>query len=90
MIKIIQVRRDLGDVYITFQYDYEGQIFTVVIDAREVVDRMKEVKRLLRRQLTHQDLKNVVTALIEEIRQGRQPLLEVFRYEDYIGVDLEA
>jgi len=90
MIKIIQVRRDLGDVYVTFQYDYEGQIFTVVIDAREVVDRMKEVKRLLRRPLTHQDLKNVVTAMIEEIRQGRQPLLEVFRYEDYIGVDLEA
>jgi hypothetical protein len=90
MIKITQVRRDLGDVYLTFQYDREGADFTVTLDAREIVERMKQLKQLIGRPLTLQDLRNVVVTMINEIRRGGQPLLETFRYEDYIGVDLEG
>jgi len=90
MIKIVSVTRNLGDVYITFQYDREGVDFTVTLDAREIVERMKQLKALIGRSLTLNDLRNVVVTMINEIREGRQPLLETFRYEDYIGVDLEA
>jgi len=79
----------MGDVYITFQYDQEGQILTVTIDAREIVERMKTLKEIVGRTLTLTDLKNVIVTLINEIRQGKTPLLEVFSYEDYINIDLE-
>ena len=89
MIKLTQVQRSTGDVYLTFQYDLEGQIKTVTIDAREIVDRTRSLKTLVGRALTTTDLKNIVVTMINEIRAGKQ-LLETFPYENYIGVDLEA
>ena len=90
MIKITKVNRSLGDVYLTFQYDKDGQIFTQEMDAREIVERMKALKSLIGRELTLTDLKDIIITLINEMREGKNPLLETFHYENYIGVDLEG
>jgi len=90
VIKITQVQRTTGDVYIRLEYDDDGKTLTVTVAAREIVERMKQVRSLLGRPLTLVDLRQVIVTMMSEIRQGKQPLLEVFLYEDYIGVDLEA
>jgi len=90
MIKLTQVQRSTGDVYLTFQYDLSGQVQTVVIDAKELVDRLKLLRELVGRPLTTTDMKNVVVAVINEIRTGKLPLVETFPYENYIGVNLET
>ena len=90
MIKIIQVQRSTGDVYLTFQYNLGGQIKTIVVDTREIIERMKSLKVLVGRPLTLTDLKNIVITMINEIRVGKQPLLETFSYENYINIDLET
>ncbi|MEM2921747.1 MAG: hypothetical protein QXF26_05455 [Candidatus Bathyarchaeia archaeon] len=94
MIKIIQVNRVGGEILITFNYDRPGedppQLYTVTVRAEEIHNRLREVKKLLGRPLTAQDLRQVTITLINELREGRKPLLETFRYEDYIGLDLEA
>jgi len=90
MIKLTQVQRSTGDVYLTFQYDLSGQVLTVVIDAKEIVDRLKLLRELVGRPLTATDMKNVVVAVINEIRAGKLPLVETFPYENYIGVNLET
>jgi len=90
LIKIIQVQRSTGDVYLTFQYNLGGQIKTIVVDTREIIERMKSLKVLVGRPLTLTDLKNIVITMINEIRVGKQPLLETFSYENYINIDLET
>ncbi len=90
MIKLTQVQRSTGDVYLTFQYDLSGQVLTVVIDAKEIVDRLKLLRELVGRPLTTTDMKNVVVAIINEIRAGKLPLVETFPYENYIDINLEA
>jgi len=90
MIKITQVQRTTGDVYIRLDYDQDGKTNTLTIDTREIVERLKQVRSLLGRPLTLTDLRQIVVTMVNEIRQGKQPLLEVFPYENYIGVDLEA
>ena len=89
MIKITQVDRTHGKVTLTVKYDYKEANYTIQIPNHELLERMKKLRQLVGRTLTLQDLKDVFVALINEFRAGRQPLLTVFPYEDYIGVDLE-
>lgn len=90
MIQIKQVQRDQGEVLLTFEYTDEGETKTVVVDNREIIKRMEKLKQLVGRSLELSDLQDVVVTLINEIREGRRPLLQRFPYEDYIGVDLEG
>ncbi|MEM3383842.1 MAG: hypothetical protein QXF43_04180 [Nitrososphaerales archaeon] len=89
MIKITKVERTMGETKITFQYDKDENIFTQTVDESEIIERMKELKKIVGRRLTQQDLKDVIIALINEIREGKSVLLEKFPYENLIGVDLE-
>ncbi len=79
----------MGETKITFQYDKDENIFTQTVDESEIIERMKELKKIVGRRLTQQDLKDVIIALINEIREGKSVLLEKFPYENLIGVDLE-
>ena len=89
MIRITQVDRTHGKVTLTVEYDYNKANYTIQIPNHELIERMKKLRQLVGRQLTLQDLKDVFVTLINEFRDEKQPLLTVFPYEDYIGVDLE-
>jgi len=90
LIKITQVQRTGDGVYIRIDYDKDETINTVTIDAGEIVERLKQVRSLLGRPVTLVDMRDIVIAMINEVRAGKKPFVESFRYEDYIGVDLEA
>lgn len=89
-VVITQVRRDTGEVILTVEYSRDAGSETIEVDAEQIVDRLKELRRLLGRKPKASEAKEVVVALINEIRAGKQPLVEIIPWEDYIGVDLEA
>ena len=90
MIKITQVKRDTGEVILTIEYDLNEEVLTIDVDAEQVVDRLKELRSLFGRKPTQSEARETLVALINEIRAGKQPLVEIVPWENYIGVDLEA
>lgn len=90
MIKLKQIQTNLGDAYLTFEYDKEGITSTVTINKRDVVSRLLTVKQNLGRALTLQDAKLIIIRLINELREGKTPLSEDFDYSQFIGVDIET
>jgi hypothetical protein len=90
MIKLKQIQTNLGDAYLTFEYDKEGITSTVTINKRDIVSRLLTVKQNLGRALTLQDAKLVIIRLINELREGKTPLSEDFDYSQFIGVDIET
>lgn len=89
MIKLKQVKTILGDAYLEFEYTQGSETKTIIIDRRDVLARLLKVKQLLGRNPTVQDLREVVTRIIAELREGQQPLTTEFDYTQFIGVDLE-
>ena len=90
MIKLKQIQTNLGDAYLTFEYDKEGVTSTVTINKRDIVSRLLTVKQNLGRGLTLQDAKLVIIRLVNELREGKTPLSEDFDYSQFIGVDIET
>ena len=90
MIKITQVTRNMGQVVLTIEYDWNSNIETINIDAEHVVERLKQLRGLLGRKPTLSEAQEIVETLINELRAGKQPLVEILPWENYIGVDLEA
>ena len=90
MIRLKQIQTNLGDAYLTFEYDKEGVTSTVTINKRDIVSRLLTVKQNLGRALTLQDAKLVIIRLINELREGKTPLSEDFDYSQFIGVDIET
>ena len=90
MIKLVQVETVLGEAVLTFEVSFGETTQTIKIYEDEIFKRLTEVKRLLGRELTPEDMKNVAITLVNELRKGKQCLMERFDYSEYIGVDLEA
>jgi hypothetical protein len=90
MIKISQVSTTNGEIVLKVQYDRDGQVQTVDIRKQDLIDRLKLVRQTLGRSITLVDLKQVIVAVINELRSGKKPLSEDFDYPSFIGVDLEA
>jgi hypothetical protein len=90
MIRLKQIQINLGDAYLTFEYDKEGSTYTVTMNKRDVVSRLLAVKQNLGRVLTLQDAKLIIIRLINELREGKTPLSEDFDYSQFIGVDIET
>ena len=90
MIKITQVNTSNGEVVVRIQYDKDSQVFVVDVRKDELIERLKLVRKTLGRPLTLTDVKQVIVALVNEVRAGKSPLPEDFNYADFIGVDLEA
>jgi len=91
VIRITQVKRATGDVILTLEYTQEDTSPnpTVNMDARDIEDRLKQLKALIGRPLVLQDLKEVIVAMINEAREGKTPFSQKFNWETYIGVNLE-
>jgi len=92
MIKLRQVVTVYGETTLIFDVDAlapDGSITEVRIPAADLTERMRELKRLLGRDLTVNDLRDLVVALVNQMREGRKPLTERFDFAEYIGVDFE-
>lgn len=87
---ITQVKRDTAEVILTIEYSTDTVTETVRVDAEQIVDRFKKLRSLLGRKPTMDEARDAVVAIIKELREGEQPLVEIIPWEEYIGVDLEA
>ena len=87
---ITQVKRDTAEVVLTIEYSTDAGTETVKVDAEQIVDRFKKLRSLLGRKPTMDEARDAVAAIIKELREGKQPLVEIIPWENYIGVDLEA
>jgi hypothetical protein len=90
MIKITQVNTSSGEVVVRIQYDKDSLVFAVDVRKDELIERLKLVRKTLGRPLTLTDVKQVIVALVNEVRTGKSPIPEDFNYAEFIGVDLEA
>ena len=73
-----------------FEYDLVEEILTLGINEREIIERAREYRKLLGRNPTVQDLKEIIIHIVNEVRMGKRPFLEKYDYSEWIGVDLEA
>lgn len=90
MIKLIRIDIEQGITSFIFEYDLEDEILTLEINEREVIEKAREIRMLLGRNPTVQDLQEIVIQIVNEVRRGKRPFLEKYDYSKWIGVDLEA
>ena len=90
MIKIVQVNTSSGEVVVKIQYDKDSLVFAVDVRKDDLIERLKLVRKTLGRPVTLTDAKQIIVALINEVRTGKSPIPEDFNYADFIGMDLEA
>ncbi len=90
MIKIRKVVSSANNTFLTIDYDLDGKVFSVNINAIDIEEKMKELRELLGRELTEQDLKDVIRSFINKIRKGERPFPQRFDYSKLINEDLEV
>ena len=91
MIKLKQVKTTYGRATLVFEADFpDGTVRIVEVEDEEIRERLKTVRRILRRPVTKADLKYVIKTLFRELREKREALPETFDYAEFIDVDLEA
>jgi len=89
MIKLKSVRRTLNETILSFDYDFEDKILSVDIDEKDLNERLKMLKEILGRELTYQDLKDVIKSIIAEVRKGKYEFHQRFDYSLLINEDIE-
>jgi len=90
MIKLKQVITVLGETTLVFECDgFPEGVRTVQIPLAEIIERLKTVKQILGRNVTLQDAKDAIVAIVNLLRQAKTPITERFDFTQYIGVDLE-
>ncbi len=90
MIKLRQITITHGEAQFIFDYDLEGKTFSIIMNKRDLNEKLKALRDLLGRDLTLQDLKDVIKSIITQIRKEEQPFQQDFNYSELIGVDLEV
>ena len=90
MITITQVMRDAGDVILRIEYSTDSGTETLDIDAEQIVDRLKTLRTLVGRKPIQSEAQEIIVTLIDDIRAGKQPFVEIVPWETFIGIDLEA
>jgi hypothetical protein len=78
-----------GAVSLTFQYSDGAETKTVIVDKRDVEDRLVQYQILTGVNASLQDLKHMVIQLVNELRAGKEPIMPKFNYTSIIGVDFE-
>ena len=79
-----------GTVSLTFQYSDGIETKTVVLDKRDIEDRLVQYQILTGVNASLQDLKHMVIQLVNELRAGKEPIMPKFNYNSIIGVDFES
>ncbi|RJS76235.1 hypothetical protein CW712_02375 [Candidatus Bathyarchaeota archaeon] len=91
MIKIVQVETQYGEGLLTIEYTSKdgSRVRTVKVSTGDVADRLLQLKRLVGRELTFQDLKEVLVTYVKELRLGAQKLRKEIDWNSLIDIDLE-
>ncbi|MCD6528775.1 hypothetical protein J7L06_00585 [Candidatus Bathyarchaeota archaeon] len=91
MIKLKGVFMVHGETTLLFIADgFPEGVREIEIPQSEIVDRLKELKRLTGRKPTKQDARDIIKVMVDEIRKTREPFPQRFNFSSWIGVDLEA
>jgi len=90
VIVLKQIATEHGITYFMFEYDLDGKVFQIIIQEREIIEKLKQVHGLLGRKPSLQDLKEIIVQMINEVRKGRKPFLEAYDYSKFININLEA
>lgn len=90
MIKITQVSRTSGEVVLTIEYSTGNGNMFLEVDAEQIVDRLKLLRSLLGRNPSQNEAREIVVALINDVRAGKAKIVEVVPWENFVGIDLEA
>jgi hypothetical protein len=73
MIRINAVVRNGGQVVLTIEYSTSNGNEFVDVDAEQIVDRLKVFRSLLGRRPTQSESKEILVAVIDEVRADKQP-----------------
>lgn len=80
-----------GETIIRVEADFpDGSVRLVDLDYAEVEDRLKQVRLLLGREPTEQDLIDAIRAIVNKIREGKLPISKPLQLEQLIGLDIEG
>ena len=91
MIRLKEIVMWHGETTLIFEADgFQEGIKQIQIPQSEIVERLKELKRLTGRKPTSQDVRDVIKVLVDEMRRKREPFPQRFDLSEWIGVDLEA
>ena len=91
MLKLKQVKVVNGEFTLIFDVDgFPEGVREIKIPQSEIIERLKELKRLTGRKPTIQDVKDVIKVLVDEMRRKREPFPQRFDFTKWIGMDLEA
>ena len=91
MLKLKQVKVVNGEFTLIFDADgFPEGIRRIQIPQSEIVERLKELKRLTGRKPTIRDVKDIIKVLVDEMRKKREPFPQRFDFSAWIEADLEA
>ena len=90
MIRLKSVKSMYGKTILSIEYDFEDKIMSIDIDKKDLDERLKALKELIGRDLTINDLKDVLKSIIDQIRKGNYPFPQEFDYNELIGQDIEV
>lgn len=90
MIKLKQVATVYGETTLVFEADFpDGLVREVRIPAAELIERMRALRQLVGRELTLKDARDIIVAVVNQMRVSEKPLVERFDFSQFIGVDFE-
>ena len=90
MLKLKQVKVVNGEFTLIFDADgFPEGVREIKIPQSEIVERLKELKRLTGRKPTLSDVRGVIKVLVDEMRKKREPFPHRFDFSAWIDVDLE-
>ena len=91
MLKLKQVKVVNGEYALIFDADgFPEGVRQIAIPQSEIVERLKELKRLTGRKPTMLDVKGVIKVLVDEMRKKREPFPQRIDFSAWIEADLEA
>lgn len=80
-----------GETIIRVEADFpDASVRLVDLDYAEIEDRLRQVRLLLGREPTEQDLIDVIRAIVNKMREGKLPISKPLQLEQLIGLDIES
>jgi len=80
-----------GETIVRVEADFpDASVRLVDLDYAEIEDRLRQVRLLLGREPTEQDLIDVIRAMVNRMREGKLPVSRPIQLEQLIGLDIES
>jgi len=80
-----------GETIVRVETDFpDASVRLVDLDYAEIEDRLRQVRLLLGREPTEQDLIDVIRAIVNRMREGKLPVSKPIQLEQLIGLDIES